>query len=93
MCIRCVWWLIRLLLCPLLYVSHLYVPHFSTCTGIGPLSVLSLADHNVSDLPFDNETGTQGKLHVPHLKCLVDLPKINYGENVSVGNIYLRLRR
>ena len=33
-CIRCVWWLIRLLLSPLLYVSHLYVPHFSTCTDM-----------------------------------------------------------
>jgi hypothetical protein len=54
--------------------------------------VLSLAHKNVSDCPFDEDTGTMGVLRIPHLKTSVEMPKLKYGENVTEGTVRIRMR-
>ena len=54
--------------------------------------MLSLANQNISDDPFDAETGTIAKFTIPHMKTVVEMPKLQFGENKTVGTIHMRFR-
>ena len=58
----------------------------------GATIFLNLAPGNVSDVPFDMDTGTLGVIRVPHLKCEVDMPRTRFAEPCSEGTVLLRFR-